>query len=158
MEAELQALVEQAEAGKDAIDNRPQLADFKAGFVGPNGSLTAASKSIGKLPKEEKPAFGKKINQTKQALEAIFRAIEERLEVAELAAKLGPPIDPTLPHPDALPGTEHPLTQTRDRIIQIFRKIGVNEVTTLGEHQLPEHQLLTQPIFLPRLQSVWPLK
>ena len=124
MEAELQALLEQAESGKDAIETRPQLADYKAGFVGPNGSLTAASRSIGKLPKEEKPAFGKKINQTKQALEAIFKAIEERLEAAELAAKLGPPIDPTLPHPDALPGTEHPLTQTRDRIIQIFRKIG----------------------------------
>ena len=124
MEAELQALLEQAESGKDAIETRPQLADFKAGFVGPNGSLTAASRSIGKLPKEEKPAFGKKINLTKQALEAIFKAIEERLEAAELAAKLGPPIDPTLPHPDALPGTEHPLTQTRDRIIQIFRKIG----------------------------------
>jgi len=124
MEAELQALLEQAESGKDAIETRPQLADFKAGFVGPNGALTAASRSIGKLPKEEKPAFGKKINLTKQALEAIFKAIEERLEAAELAAKLGPPIDPTLPHPDALPGTEHPLTQTRDRIIQIFRKIG----------------------------------
>jgi phenylalanyl-tRNA synthetase alpha chain len=124
MEAELQALIEQAESGKDAIVTRPQLADFKAGFVGPNGSLTAASKSIGKLPNEEKPAFGKKINLTKQALEAVFKAIEERLEAAELAAKLGPPIDPTLPHPNALPGTEHPLTQTRERIIEIFRKIG----------------------------------
>ena len=124
MEAELQALIEQAESGKDAIATRPQLADFKAGFVGPNGSLTAASKSIGKLPNEEKPAFGKKINLTKQALEAVFKAIEERIEAAELAAKLGPPIDPTLPHPDSLSGTEHPLTQTRERIIDIFRKIG----------------------------------
>jgi phenylalanyl-tRNA synthetase alpha chain len=124
MEAELQALVGQAESGKDAIGTRPQLADFKATFVGPNGSLTSASKAIGQLPKEEKPAFGKKVNEAKQALEAIFRAIEGRIDYAELAAKLGPPIDPTLPFPDDIPGTEHPLTQTRDRIIGIFRKIG----------------------------------
>ena len=103
MEAELQALVGQAESGKDAIGTRPQLADFKATLQPTsNGTLTAASRAIGKLPKEEKPAFGKKINETKQALEAIFSAIEERIEAAELAAKL-PRTDPTLPFPENIP-------------------------------------------------------
>lgn len=127
MEAELQALVQQAEAEQDAVSTWPKLADFKAGFVGPNGSLTAASKGIAKLPKEEKPAFGKKINEAKQRLEAVFNAITERIEAAELAARLGPPVDPTLPVADAH-GTEHPLTQVRERITGIFRKIGFTVV------------------------------
>ena len=97
MEAELQSLVQQAEAGQDSISTWPELADFKAGFVGPNGSLTAASKGIAKLPNEEKPVFGKKINEVKQRLEKVFESIRERIEATELADKLGPAVDPTLP-------------------------------------------------------------
>ena len=89
MEAELQSLVQQAEAGQDSVSTWPELADFKAGFVGPNGSLTAASKGIAKLPNEEKPVFGKKINEVKQRLEKVFESIRERIEATELADKLG---------------------------------------------------------------------
>ena len=128
MEAELQSLVQQAEAGQDSISTWPELADFKAGFVGPNGSLTAASKGIAKLPNEEKPVFGKKINEVKQRLEKVFESIRERIEATELADKLGPAVDPTLPVTDTEQGTEHPLTQVRDRIVGIFRKIGFTVV------------------------------
>ena len=128
MEAELQSLVQQAEAGQDSISTWPELADFKAGFVGPNGSLTAASKGIAKLPNEEKPVFGKKINEVKQRLEKVFESIRDRIEATELADKLGPAVDPTLPVTDTEQGTEHPLTQVRDRIVGIFRKIGFTVV------------------------------
>ena len=128
MEAELQALVAQAEAGQDTVSTWPALADFKAGFVGPNGSLTAASKEIGKLPNEQKPVYGKKVNETKQSLEIVFDSIRERIENAELAAKLGPPVDPSLSVAENRQGTEHPLTQVREKIIGIFRKIGFTVV------------------------------
>ncbi|MBT3468772.1 MAG: phenylalanine--tRNA ligase subunit alpha [Opitutae bacterium] len=124
MEAELQALVSQAEAGQDTVSTWPALAEFKATFVGPNGSLTAASKEIGKLPNEQKPVFGKKVNETKQRLEVVFDSIRERIENAELAAKLGPQVDPSLSVSENQQGTEHPLTQVREKIIGIFRKIG----------------------------------
>ena len=53
-------------------------------------------KGMGKVPKEEKPAMGKLINEAKTAVTAEFDAVIERIEAAELAAKLGPAIDPTL--------------------------------------------------------------
>jgi phenylalanyl-tRNA synthetase alpha chain len=128
MEAELQALLAQAEVGQDAVSTWPALADFKAGFVGPNGSLSAASKEIGKMPNEQKPVFGKMVNETKQSLEVVFDSIRQRIENAELAAKLGPPVDPSLSAAENRQGTEHPLTQVRELIMAIFRKIGFSVV------------------------------
>lgn len=97
---------------------------FKARLVGSNGLLTQVSKGIGKLSKEERPAFGKLVNETKQELEQILGVAFERVESAELAKKIGPAIDPSLPSPDITRGTLHPLTQVRREIDGIFRKLG----------------------------------
>ena len=42
--------------------------------------------------------------------------------------KLGPAIDPTLPSTDSSGGGLHPLTQIREEIISVFRKIGFSVV------------------------------
>jgi len=67
VEKDLQAIVAQAEARQAAISNRSDWDQVKASILGPNGSLTQASKKIGTLPKEEKPAFGQALNQAKKA-------------------------------------------------------------------------------------------
>ena len=81
-------------------------------------------KGMGKLPKEERPIIGKKINETKKALDAIFEKIDQFLEEKEIQDSLGEPIDPTLPSPDPEKGSLHPLTQVRRRMTDIFSKIG----------------------------------
>ncbi len=128
MEEELHALVKQAESGQNAVSTRAELADFKATFVGPNGSLTTVSKGIGKLPNDQKPVFGKKINEVKQRLEGIFSSIQDKIEAVEFEARMGPAVDPSLPVAESQPGTEHPLTQAREQIIGIFRQIGFTVV------------------------------
>lgn len=124
MQDTLQQIEEQARAEAPELQTRAQFEAYKARFVGPNGSLTQAMKGIGKLPKEEKPVVGKLINVTKKALEALFAETLERIESAEMATRLGKPIDPSLPSPDAIEGTTHPLAQTRRHVNDIFRKIG----------------------------------
>ncbi len=124
METELQDVLDRAHSGAEAVTTRPELESFKARFVGPSGALTGLMKGIGALPKEQKPVVGKLVNRTKQELEAIFATLEERVESAELAARLGPPIDPTLPSPEATPGCMHPLSRVRQEIVGIFRRIG----------------------------------
>ena len=90
-------------------------------------------KMMGQIPKEEKPAMGQLINQAKNAVQAEFDQVLARIEKAELAAKLGSNIDPSLPSPDATVGTRHPISQVRDEVVQLFQRIGfsVAEATEL---------------------------
>ena len=41
-----------------------------------------------------------------------------------MSAKLGPPVDASLPSPDGGPGTFHPLTLVREEMCRILRKVG----------------------------------
>ena len=104
--------------------NRAAFEAFKATIRGPNGSLTAVMKSMGKVPKVDKPAMGKLINEAKTEInEALARALKT-IEAAELTAKLGPAIDPTLPSLEEDQGTLHPIAQVREEMVALFQRIG----------------------------------
>ena len=109
---------------KPQIASRAEFEAYKATVSGPKGSLTEVMKGMGKVPKEDKPAMGKLINEAKTAVTTEFDQVLERIEAAELAAKLGPAIDPTLPAPDADRGTLHPIAQVREEVVGLFRRIG----------------------------------
>jgi phenylalanyl-tRNA synthetase alpha chain len=81
-------------------------------------------KQMGAVPKEQRPVLGKLINETKALLQVQLDAALARVEQSELAANLGPAVDPTLPSPDPGPGTSHPLTQVREEMCRILRKVG----------------------------------
>ena len=124
MQEELTAIVNEVQAKTPAIQTRAEFESYKATISGPNGSLTQVMKRMGTLPKEEKPAMGKRINEAKAAINNLFAAVVKRLETAELAAKLGPAIDPTLPAIDLARGAVHPISQVRREIVSLFRRIG----------------------------------
>jgi phenylalanyl-tRNA synthetase alpha chain len=124
MQQQLATLLAEANTAALAIAGRPEFEAFKARIVGPNGSLTAAMKGMASVPKEEKPAAGKLLNQTKAEIEKLLAAVLARVEQNENAARLGPPVDSTLPSPDDFAGSLHPLTQVREEIITVFRKLG----------------------------------
>jgi len=120
----LHALLAKAEAELPTLRTRPEFEAAKARYVGPNGELTALMKRMGTLPKEDRPSFGKLVNEAKGRLQAQLDAALARLEAAELAGRIGPAVDPTLPDPDAGPGTYHPLTLVREEMCRILRKVG----------------------------------
>jgi len=124
MQEELNAIVAGVREKSPAISTRAEFESYKATVSGPKGALTEVMKGMGKVPKEDKPAMGKLINEAKTAVTAEFDAVLERLEAAELAAKLGPAIDPTLPAPDRARGTLHPIAQIREEMVNLFRRIG----------------------------------
>ena len=124
MQATLTALVTKAQADLAALKTRPEFEAAKARLVGPNGELTALMKQMGAVPKEQRPAMGKLINETKTRLQELLDAALGTIEAAELQSQLGPAIDPTLPSPDATPGTYHPLTLVREEMCRILRKVG----------------------------------
>jgi phenylalanyl-tRNA synthetase alpha chain len=124
MQDQLSAVLAKAAAELPALKTRPEFEAAKARYVGPNGELTALMKQMGAVPKEERPAMGKLINETKTRLQELLDAALGAIATAELAAQLGPAIDPTLPSPDAGPGTYHPLTLVREEMCRILRKVG----------------------------------
>jgi phenylalanyl-tRNA synthetase alpha chain len=124
MQEQLTAIVAGVRDSAPNIQTRAEFEAFKATISGPKGSLTDVMKGMGKVPKEDKPAIGKLINQAKNAVTVAFDEVIARLEAVELAAKLGPAIDPTLPCPDLNRGTLHPISQVREEMVELFRRIG----------------------------------
>ncbi len=124
MEDELKTILEEARKGISSVVSRADFESFKARISGPNGSLTQAMKGIGKLPKEQKPIVGRLVNEVKTSLDALYHGAMEVIETAEMQAKLGPDIDPTLPSPDPEDGLLHPINQIRDRLVRILEGVG----------------------------------
>lgn len=124
MESDLQTILAQVRAELPSLSGMAAYEQYKARILGPNGSFTGVSKSIGKLPPADRPGAGKLINEYKNALGAVFAEGWARLENEALAAQVGPPVDVTLPSADAGAGSYHLITQVRDEICRVMRKIG----------------------------------
>ena len=80
---DLDAILVQAREGFAKISSRPEWESFKATVFGPKGTLTAATKGLAEVPKVDKPAVGKKLNEIKKAVEAVLDEALKRVEAAE---------------------------------------------------------------------------
>jgi phenylalanyl-tRNA synthetase alpha chain len=124
MEEELKQIVAKAKESLAGVESMPQFEAVKATIVGPNGSFTAIRKNIGKLPKDQRPAAGVLINKAKEEIEALLAAAINNLRAKELAAKIGPALDVTLPPPGDTLGSRHPISQIREELCAIMRRAG----------------------------------
>lgn len=119
------ALIELARQAISQCTNDASLADAKARFLGKDGELTVQMKSLGKLSAQERGPAGKRLNQTKKAIEALLNQREAGISAALLSARLAEEaIDVSLPGRGASGGGLHPLTIAIARIEKIFRSIG----------------------------------
>ena len=69
---EIEPLKLSALAELNAAPDLAALEHIKGAWIGPHGKFTALMKQLGSLPKEEKPAAGKRVNAAKAELEKIF--------------------------------------------------------------------------------------
>ena len=95
------------------------------------GRLDEAMSGLGKMTAEERPAFGKRANEVKQALLAAAQSAEAAVKEAELAASLkAGAIDVTLPGVPVRKGHLHPTTQTIRKMINVFAQMGFEPYTS----------------------------
>lgn len=89
------------------------------------GKISALMKNMRDLSPEDRPAFGKVVNELKQWALDFFTAQDARLKAAELAKKnAAEQIDVTMPaHPFAA-GALHPNTLIVNELIDIFAGMG----------------------------------
>jgi len=122
---ELAALTEAALAQIASSASAAQLDEVRVRWLGRKGTLTEQLKSLGSLPAAERPAAGALINRAKEQLSA---AIETRSqELARLAIErelVQGTIDVSLPGRGEAAAGLHPITRTRLRIEEIFRRAG----------------------------------
>jgi phenylalanyl-tRNA synthetase alpha chain len=108
-----------------AADNAAALNEVRVRLLGKKGAVTEQLKELGRLPAAERPAAGARINEAKARLGAAIDARERSVEQAAVALELARgAIDVTLPGRGQRAGAVHPVTRTRQRIEEIFRRAG----------------------------------
>ena len=127
MSESISKLKQEFEAELAALDltNRETVDATRIKYLGKKGLVTGLLKQMGLLPGEERPAYGKKVNDLK---EFVSQAIESALETsaqAALAKKLASgDIDISLPENGLSAGSTHPLYDVREEIIDFFAHMG----------------------------------
>jgi phenylalanyl-tRNA synthetase alpha chain len=109
----------------ESIEDPIELENAKARYLGKNGVLTELLKGLGKLPVEERPVMGNRINQAKNQLEATLKNRRNVIQAKELEDKLTEEaLDVTLPGRGMKMGGLHPVTRTLQRIETLFHSLG----------------------------------
>ncbi len=105
--------------------NQKNLQDLRVKYLGKKGLLTVLLKSLGKLPREDRPAAGKIINEAKARLESAIedtgRSVKALQEKRVIESRR---IDVTLPGFFIPQGRQHPINQVLDEVCEVFTSMG----------------------------------
>ena len=102
---------------------KEEVEQFRLRFLSKKGILTELFAAMKSIPAEEKKQYGAQVNELKQAAEAKLASFQEMLEAAADQAA-ATDIDLTLPAEPMTLGARHPISLIRERILQIFSRIG----------------------------------
>lgn len=124
----------------EAAGDEHALREAHAKILGKRGSLTKVLALMRHVPKAERPRVGAEVNGFKQGVEQAFATRLEQLGALERQKDLNAP-----PHDLSLPGRQwatrghlHPVMQTREDLLEIFRDLGF-EVVAGPEVELEEN-------------------
>ena len=95
---------------------------FRVNYLGKKGLLNDFFRALKDIPKEEKREFGQKVNELKIAATEKVQLLRQQLQGRKTAEKqFG---DLTRPGEPIELGARHPISIVRNRIIDIFSRIG----------------------------------
>ena len=101
------------------------LLQVRIHYLGKKGSIQALMGEMKSLPKEEKPAFGQKVNTCKQEVTAALEERQKELQKKAVAERLEKEkIDITLSGDRLTLGTTHPLIMIQQEIEDLFLGMG----------------------------------
>lgn len=127
LEKELDSLKAQAKQELESANQLEELERVRIKFLGRKGVLTSylALLKDPTRPQEEKSRLGARINRLKEELEL---ALKERRRGMTLREEAAVSSDLTLPGVHLPVGRLHPITQTVQEIVQVFRRMGFKVV------------------------------
>lgn len=126
-DAPLEALEKELIGCIKSAGNLADLESVRVAALGKKGSISAEMQRLGKMPAEERKAFGQAVNQVKERVTTALEARKQQLEAGALSARLAAEVsDITLsarPGPEQL-GRIHPVSHVLDECIEIFADMG----------------------------------
>lgn len=115
----------ETELSSIAPDNVRTIDALRVKYLGKKGSVSGLSRMMGKLTPEERPAFGKKVNELKSRVEEQINSSLENAKKLQMESSLAEGyVDVTLEGKGLERGSLHPLYVVRDEMIDFFRGLG----------------------------------
>ncbi len=125
LEQEIAGLVSDGERALRAAADVAAIEQLRVHYLGKKGALTEQLKRLGQLPPDVRPRAGQWVNDAKRRLSEQLDARRAELEQAAQTQSIKKEtIDVTLPGRGEVLGSTHPITQTRERLEQIFTAMG----------------------------------
>ncbi|MDD2598452.1 MAG: phenylalanine--tRNA ligase subunit alpha [Kiritimatiellae bacterium] len=119
--AELEKQQAQSLAEVAAALDAAALEQLRIRYLGRNGIVPAVMKQMKDVAPEERPVFGKSVNNWRSTLEAAMAA---KAGAAEQPRAAGNAFDPTLPGRWPAPGAKHPISRVIEESVAIFNRLG----------------------------------
>ncbi len=148
---QLDTIQSEATVALAGVHDEDALHAWYAAHLGKKSPLLTFLGDLGKLPKEERPAAGKRGNEVKRALEAAYAAQEDALRRAALERSLTvEAYDVTLPGRPVQAGRLHISTVEMRRIVAVFAEMGFQVFRSREvESDLYNFELLNIPPYHP---------
>ena len=126
MQQKMQAIREEIEQNIGTFTTSATLYEFRKKYLdNKDGAISQLMKGMRDIPKEERPAFGKIVNELKEWATAQFDEADALVKAKELAAKnAAESIDVTMPGDKTAVGALHPVTTVINDLIDIFSSMG----------------------------------
>jgi phenylalanyl-tRNA synthetase alpha chain len=103
-------------------DSKDELEQFRIKFLSKKGIIPGLFAAFRDVRQEERKETGQYLNELKNKAQEKINVLKEELEKSESLS--GPAIDLTLPADFIELGTRHPLSIVRNKIVDIFSRIG----------------------------------
>ena len=108
-----------------AAGSLPELEAVRVAALGKSGEITAQLKSLGSMDPDARAAEAPKIHALRERVSEALADRKAALEAAELDRKLATEtLDLSLPAPEGVSGTVHPVSQVMDELAEIFADLG----------------------------------
>lgn len=112
----------EAEVAAAMARSAEEVEKFRVATLGRNGSVTALFEEFKQVASEEKREFGQRMNRLKQSAQARWE--ELKASVDQGSGDDSSSMDPTRPALTEPVGSLHPITIVRQRITDVFARIG----------------------------------
>jgi len=125
METDLKIIQDRAENEIKSASSEQELKKILQKYLGKNGDITAVLSSLKDLPESEKKNVGQQANDLKNNILNLILQKEKSLAEKELQnLENKNEIDLTIPAKEPRIGHLHPITQVKNKIIEIFANLG----------------------------------
>ncbi len=116
---------EQVKKKIEEVKDGAQLSEFWQNYLGKGGVVTGLMKEMKSVPNEEKPLFGKAVNDVREWVQDVYKTKQAQIKQIELEHRYErETVDVTMPAGAEVPGNLHPITLIKHQMIEVFTGMG----------------------------------